>query len=211
MYINLAKTKNLERGDVELLVAIKQVETTYLIEHLSDSILERLESLSLISRVKPKKKGEHPYTCLRLSDKAKKLLIEMSFEGAADEESEKITSWLINIYKNKEGGIVKNKTETLRRIHWFKTVTEIKKNRLAILLKCFMEDTYDSESGESVKDFMNNNPRGVLSNMLDNVCWSPPNMMARHYTLADSPLYKYWEDNEEYVKLAYKEQTNNDW
>ncbi len=201
MYINLHKTqKKLKRGQLELLVALKQVDIEYLLKELTEGDLSSFEALEFISRVKVKKKDEHPYTSLRLSPKGKEFLVGCSFEGAPDEQTEVIVNWLVGIYKKKSGGIVKNKKEIARRIHWFKTVTGITGNYLGILLSNFINDTYDSTTGDSVQEFMERNPRGVLSNMLDNVCWTPPNIMAKHYTLADSPLYTYYQDNEEYIK-----------
>lgn len=205
MYINLSKTKqNFRRGDLELLVAIKQVNTEYLIIEMSENDLMQFEDLHFISRVKVKKKDEHPYKCLRLSDVASKLLIEASYEGSADEESKTIAEWVFSVFKSRSGGIIKNKTETIRRIHWFKTVTGIQGNFLALLIQSYFSDTYDSNSGLSVKDFMDSNNRGVLSNLADNICWSPPNHFARNYTLADSPLQRYYEDNTDYIKSIWE-------
>lgn len=201
MYINLQQTvKKLKRGQLELLIAIKQVNLEYLLEELTEEDLKYFEGLGFIDRIKAKKKDEHPYTSIRLSPQAKQFLINCSFEGAPDEQTEAIVKWLIPIYKGKSGGIVKNKKEITRRVHWFKTVTGITGNYLAVLLNSFIENTFDPSTGDTIFEFKEKNPRGVLSNMLDNVCWSPPNMMAKHYTLADSPLFTYYEDNEEYIK-----------
>lgn len=198
MYINLKQTqKYLIRGDLELLTAIKQVDTEYLNKELTETDLSRFEALEFIERVKTPKKGQTP---LRLTKKAKNYLNEISYEGSADSESEQIRDWLVKVYKLRKRGIVKNKTEILRRIQWFKTITGIKGNFLGILLQSFIQDTYDESLNLSVEDFMDKNPRGVLSNMLDLVCWNPPNNFARHYTLADSPLYKYFEDNQAYIE-----------
>lgn len=203
MYINLHKLKHLHFGDIEILVALKQKETGLLIEYMTDDHLERFRNLGYLDEVKTKK-GEHIYASLRASKKLKDFLIECSYEGAADEESEKLANWIINVYKSKSGGIVKNKLEIKRRIHWFKTITGISGNRLAILMSCFIQDTYNEKDGESVKEFMDRNKRGVLSNMCDVICWNPPNHFARHYTLADSPLYRYYEDNTEYIEKVWE-------
>lgn len=80
-----------------------------------------------------------------------------------DSETEVIADWLINIYKAKSGGIVKNKTEIKRRIQWFKTVTQIKGNKLAVLLQSFLQDTYNEQDGLTVKEFMEQKIQGVYS------------------------------------------------
>lgn len=205
MYLNFTPIRqSLQRGDLELLTAIKQVETDYLIKELTETDLERFKAINFISEVKLKKKGDHLYTTLRASDILKKLLISISFEGAPDEESKKIAEWIFSVFKNRSGGIIKNKTETVRRLFWFKTITKIEGNFLALLIQSFFNDTYDSNSGLSVKEFMEENKRGVLNQMCDNVFWQPPNHFARNYTLADSPLYRYYEDNEQFIKAVWE-------
>lgn len=206
MYINLSTfTKSqLLFSDLIFLCAISQTETTWLIENLTEDIYKRFETLSLIKHIKAKNKKEHFYESLRLSDRGKELLVNLSFEGAPDQETEIITEWLIKIYKSKSGGIVKNKTEIKRRVHWFKTQTQIAGNKLATLLQCFIQDTYDEQEGLTVKEFMEENPRGVLSNMLDNVCWNPTSLFDKHKTLDKSPLWQYYEDNKEYVHQVWK-------
>lgn len=206
MYINLKVFENsgLQFADLVFLCAISQRESEFLIDNLTDDCFKRLEALSLLTNVKSKKKDEHPHISLRLSERGKQLLVALSYEGAVDSETNILADWLINIYKTKSGGIVKNKTEVKRRIQWFKTATQIKGNKLAALLQCFMQDTYNEQEGLSVKEFMEYNPRGVLSNMLDNVCWSPTSLYDKHKTLDKSPLWTYYEDNQEYINQVWQ-------
>lgn len=205
MYINLTvlNKSGLEYSDLIFLAAINQTETEFLIENLPDVVYERFKEQNLIKHIKPKNKKEHLYNSLRVSDVGSKLLADLSYEGAVDSETEVIADWLIGIYKSKSGGIVKNKTETKRRIQWFKTATQIRGNKLAVLLQCFMQDTYNEADGYTVKEFMERNPRGVLSNMVDNICWMPTSLYDKHKTLDKSPLWQYYEDNLEYVKQIW--------
>lgn len=206
MYINFKQLgTNLQRGDLELLCAIKQGETEYLITNSWYEALARFKELDFITEVKGKKKDDHPYKALRLTDKAKKLLVSISYEGAIDDEAEALGDWLIALYKRREGGIIKNKIESKRRLQWFKTITGISGNKLALLLKAFLTDTYNSTTGDSIQDFMSSNPRGVLNNMLDNVCWSPDSIWDKHKTLEKSPLYNYYSDNQEYIHKIWKD------
>ena len=204
MYINLSVLgkSGLEYSDLVFLAAINQTDKE-VIDKLTGGTFNRLEGLSLLTSIKGKK-GDNPAYNIRLSEKGKKLMTDLSFEGAVDEETEIIADWLINIYKSKSGGIVKNKTETKRRIQWFKTVTQIKGNKLAVLLQCFLQDTYNEQDGLTVKEFMERNPRGVLSNMLDNVCWQPTSLYDKHKTLDKSPLWQYYEDNMEYINKVWE-------
>lgn len=206
MYCNLTVFKNsgLVLSDLIFFCAINQVETEWLIENLNEDVYNHFNELSLIKHIKQKSKKEHLYASLRLSDAGKQLLVNLSYEGAIDSETNILADWLINIYKIKSGGIVKNKTEIKRRIQWFKTVTQIQGNKLAALLQCFIQDTYNEQYGMSVKEFMEQNSRGVLSNMLDNVCWSPTSLYDKYKTLDKSPLWIYYEDNQEYINQIWQ-------
>lgn len=205
MYINFSLSSNLLCGDIEKLTAIKQKETEWLKVNLSESDLSRFEELNFTSRVKTKNKAEHPLKSLRLSDKAKKLTADLSYEGAVDEEAQTLAKWVIQVYSSRKGGFVKNKTELARRIQWFKTITSIGGNHLALLIQCALIDTYDSDSGESFYDFKEKNSRGILSNMGENLFWSPTSIMDKHKTLDKSPLYTYYTDNQKYVENIWRE------
>ena len=206
MYLNISvfTKSNLQFSDLVFLAAINQTETDWLIENLNEDVYRRFSAFSLIKHIKQKSKKEHLYTSLRLSEQGKSLLVNLSYEGAVDSETDIIADWLINIYKSKSGGIVKNKTEIKRRIHWFKTVTQIKGNKLAVLLQSFLQDTYNEQDGLTVKEFMEQNSRGVLSNMLDNVCFNPTSVFDKHKTLDKSPLWQYYEENIEYINKVWE-------
>jgi hypothetical protein len=193
---------NLLPEDLYYLLAVKQIEKEQL-KNIPIDVIERFEALGIITMVKGKK-GDSEASKIRLNDKGKDLAVKLSFEGSPDEETEIIANWLINTYKDKKGGIVKNKTEIRRRIMWFKTITDIRENRLAVLLQCFLSDCFNEDDGLSVKEFMEQNPRGVLSNMLDNVFFSPTSVFDKHKTLDKSPLYTYYEDNKEYVNQIWE-------
>ena len=210
MYINLSVLgkSGLEYSDLVFLAAIKQVDKDVL-EKLTGDVFNRLEGLSLLTSIKGKK-GDNPIYNIRLSEKGKKLMTDLSFEGAVDDESEKIRDWVVSVYKNKNGGIVKNKTELGRRIHWFKTITEIKGNFLAVLIQCVMQDTYDPECGQSFYDAKKDNSRLILSNLAENLFWMPQSHFDRHYTLDKSPLFTYFEDNQEYIKQVWNQLLNED-
>ena len=206
MYLNISvfTKSNLQFSDLVFLAAINQTETDWLIENLNEDVYNRFSAFSLIKHIKQKSKKEHLYTSLRISEVGAKFLADISYEGAVDSETEVIADWLINIYKAKSGGIVKNKTEIKRRIHWFKTATQIKGNKLAVLLQSFLQDTYNEQDGLTVKEFMEQNPRGVLSNMLDNVCFNPTSVFDKHKTLDKSPLWQYYEENIEYINKVWE-------
>ena len=206
MYINieLFEVLGLAYDDLIYLAAIHQKNGEWLQEKMPQEKYERFKELDLIKHVKAKNKQEHPYISVRLSDKATKFLTDLTFEGVVDQEVEVLMNWLVEIYKSKSNGIIKNKTEAKRRLHWFKTITQIRGNHLALLLKCFILDCYSPDSGLTVQEYMAQNPRGVLNNMLDNICFSQESMFDKHKTLDKSPLWKYFQDNIEYVKEVWR-------
>lgn len=202
---NIYKKYNLTPEYLIQLLAVKQKQT----EEINTDVLGRFEELGYVSYTKGKK-NQDIRELVRLSDKGKKLLTDLSFEGAVDDESEKIRDWVVSVYKNKNGGIVKNKTELGRRIHWFKTITEIKGNFLAVLIQCVMQDTYDPECGQSFYDAKKDNPRLILSNLAENLFFSQQSHFDKHYTLDKSPLFTYYEDNQEYIKQVWNQLLNED-
>lgn len=220
MYINLEtwQKSNLELGDLELLVALKQNSAgkclEFLNKYLSEVHYSRFKELDLIKEVKAKNKQETLYSRLRLSDKGSKMLISFSFGGGIDEETKILHDWLFKIYKQKENGIVRNRTECQRRLQWFKEITAISGNKLATLIGSYVSDSFIPENQnnfhQEFKEFKNNNPRATLSNCLDNICWKAPNDRAVNYTLGDSPLWDYYIDNEAYIKQMWKDKNLED-
>lgn len=217
MYINidLLEKSSLELRDVVLLTAIKQnaagKKEEFLKSNLLESDLERYTERLFIKLVKGTKKDEGVYKRLRMDEKGSKLLTDLSYEGAPDEQTEILLNWLVNIYKSKSNGIVKNKKEIARRLFWFKTVTAIEGNKLALLLASFVQDSFIPENpknfAEEFRQFKESNPRAQISNMLDNICYSPESHFDRHYTLDKSPLWRYFEDWKEHIENIWK--TNN--
>lgn len=204
MYINFKALdkSGLSSLHVFCLVAIKQKDFDFT-EGVNENYLADLLNQELISHIKVSKKLEGTTQSLRITPKGKKLLVDLSFEGAVDEESERIKEWVIRVYKKKAGGIVKNKTELGRRIQWFKIKTDIKGNFLALLIQCAVSDTYNPECGQSFYDYKKENPRAILSNMAENLFWSPASIFDKHKTLDKSPLYTYYEDNEKYIQQVW--------
>lgn len=210
MYINFSLSSHLFPGDIEKLTAIKQKETEWLIKHLTEDDFKRFDKLSYLTEVKQSKKGDHPYKRVRLSNKGSQLVSNLSFEGVIDAETQTLADWVIKVYNSRKGSFIKNKLELARRCHWFKTVTNIKGNRLALLIQCAIIDTYDSDSGESFKDFKDKNPRAILSNMGENLFWTASSIMDKHKTLDKSPLYNYYIDNQSYVEDVWRKNNLED-
>ena len=201
MYINLDLFYNSELSPDQLLqlVCIKQKR----VEHINEAFLEEFEANGLISYVKAKNKSQNRLELVRLSKEGENFLNRLSFVGAEDEETKILAQWIIKEYKERDGGFVKNKAELSRRIKWFKETTEIKGNKLALLLRLAMRDTYSNDVGMSFNEYKKQNPRAILSNCAENLFWTPPNLFSRHYSLSESVLYTYFEDNEQYVRAVW--------
>lgn len=210
MYINIEHylKSGLEFSDLIFLAGIKQTNKEIL-ETLTDDIISRFKELNLITSIKGKK-GEDECLKIRLSEQGKELMIKLSYEGSEDTETTTIKNWIISVYKNKEGGIVKNKTELGRRIQWFKTVTNIQGNFLAVLIQCAMQDTYNSSCGQTFYEYKKDNPRAMLSNLAENLLWTPESIYDKHKTLDKSPLYCYYEDNIDYIQQMWKTNLDED-
>lgn len=178
------------------LCAVKQQDKEYQEEYYS---LNPNQKLLEQGYIKTLKSGE-----LRLDKKGTELLKNISKSDEITEDTEKLCDWLVKVYKGREDGIVKNKQELKRRCQWFQDQTGIYKNKLALLLQCFIQDSYTKETGLTINEFKAENPRMVLSNMVDNVFWKPKDNFARHYNLTDSPLYQYYEDNKEYINKIWE-------
>ena len=208
MYINFPNLSSHHLGDIEKLTAIKQRETAFLQQHLTEDDISRFKQLNYLTEVKPKTKQEHPLERIRLSKEGSKYLTDLSFAGSADEQTKILLEWLVGLYKKKKGGIIKNKTEIARRIQWFRKITNIEGNHLATLLSCFIQDSFIPENPKNFSiefsEFKEGNPRAVINNMLDNLFYAPESMFDKHYTLDKSPLFRYYEDNLEYVREVWR-------
>ena len=90
-----------------------------------------------------------------------------------------------------------------RRLQWFSEQTGFTQNKLAVLIRCFITDTFDQSAGISLNEFKEQNPRMVINNICENMFWTPKDHFARHYKLDESPLYIYLEDNEEYINQVW--------
>lgn len=204
MYINFDtyNRKGLTEVEIFTLCAIKNKAVEYLYENFS-KVQEKLEKDGYIKYVKGKKDSKLE-ELVRLDKKGEKVLKDLSSSASITEENKKLSEWVINFYKTKKGGIVKNKTETARRCEWFSNETGWVEKKLAILLMLFINDTYDQNSGLSLSEYKEQNPRMVLSNLCDNIFWSPSNNFARHYKLDESPLYQYYLDNQKYVEEQWE-------
>lgn len=198
MYINFKKLEDygLVCEYFFLLIAIKQKEELNTFAYYDEDIVEVWLEAGIIKKLKG---GD-----LRLDKKGLKILKDITDSSEITKDTEILVEWLIKVYKAK-GGIVRNKKETKRRLQWFSDQTGFYGNKLALLLQCFINDTYDKDSGLSIDEAKRINPRLQLSVMVDNVMFTPPNNFSTKYSLDNSPLWDYYEENESYIEDVWEE------
>lgn len=196
MYINFNQFRKLKLTEefVFFLLAVKSEDKEY-IENFNDKQKSLEEGY-----IKQIKSGDY-----RLDKKGKEVLNKLSKSDKISEETEKLAEWIANYYKNKKGGIVRNKKELQRRISWFSDQTSIRGNALAILISCYINDSFDESLGLSMQEFKEqNNGRMTLSFIPENVFWKPLNHFQKNYTLDESSLYNYYLDNQKYIEEQWK-------
>lgn len=206
MYVNFEvfRQRGLQEKDIFILCAIKAKDLEHL-NGIDNSYFKEGSSIfQYLKFIKKKTKDQPDTEVVRLNPKGEKLLKDISSSSKITEETKAIGEWLISYYKQRDGGIVKNKAETLRRIQWFTDYTGVTKNHLAVLLKCFISDTYRESSGLSLDEFKKENPRMQLSNIADDIFWKPRNLFSKHYNIDDSPLGIYLEEFRDYVEEQFK-------
>lgn len=183
MFINF-KEHNLELGDLELLTAMKQNETDWLIQHLSEASLNRLEALGFISRVKPKNKQSHPYSTLRLSTKAKDFFTKID-TPEVEEQDIRVKEWLVKHYTDR-GKDIGNKKKLERHIRDFRIKSGIEKNCLIALCVDFLRENEER------------------SNKLEYVFYRPKTAFETRFDLEESWLYQHYIKNKERLDQVFE-------
>lgn len=195
MYINFNQFRKLKLTEefVFFLLAVKSEDKEYI-----ESFNDKQKSLEE-GYIKQIKSGDY-----RLDKKGKEVLNKLSKSDAITPETEKLAEWIANYYKNKKGGIVRNKKELQRRCQSFSDETGWVKNQLAVVVALFINDCYDQSSGLSLEEFKEQNPRMQLSVIAENLFWTPRSKFSTHFNLDDSPLYQYYLENQQYVEDQWK-------
>jgi hypothetical protein len=176
MYINLKvlEKSGLHFDDLVFLCALNQKDSEFLINNLTDTTFKRFEALSLLTNIKAKKKNEHSYISLRLSEQGKQLLSELE-EAEVEEQDSKVMEWMGEQYL-KAGKTIGNKKRTARHIRDFRIKSNIEKNNLIKLCLDFLSD-------EENMDY---------NNVLEFAFYKPMTAFQTRFQLEDSRLYKHY-------------------
>lgn len=190
---NIFRKLNLTEDFVFFLLAVKSED-----EHYIENFKDKQWALSE-NYIKQIKNGDY-----RLDKKGKEILNKLSKSDAITPETEKLAEWIANYYKNKKGGIVRNKKELQRRCQSFSDETGWIKNQLATVVAAFINDCYDQSSGLSLEEFKEQNPRMQLSMIAENLFWVPRSHFSIHFNLDDSPLYQYYLEHTKHIEEQWK-------
>lgn len=196
MYINfkLLREKGIEIKTITDLIAVKQNKTENLSEYLSQELnagdLRALEELGYITYRKAKNKAENAYNLVRTTDKANKLLDDIT-TPEVDEDSLKIFEWVKSIYlrENKEIG---NQKRTKMFIAQFTKESGISKNHLCFLIQSFLADE---------KEF-------TYSQRMQYLFFKGESLFSVKFDLHSSRLYQYYLKNEQYFLEQFSKINN---
>lgn len=134
------------------------------------------------------KKEDNLLQKLRLDTKGK-LFLNALQDPEVLEEDMQFCNWLITVYKDK-GKTIKSGKKLLSLIAWFRESTQIDKNKLAYLLKCFIQEQEET-------DFK-------YSHDINNVFWKPTNLFQTRPILEDSRLYSFYISNKEKMDKEFE-------
>lgn len=183
MYINLEilESKCLSLLDIGLLQVIRQNKSEDCSDYLrrcslsgGQEYFDRFVTAELVEFIKPKKKSDDQFVCIRLSKKGTTWLEEIETPEITEDDL-KIYSWLEGIYTN-SGKEVGNKKKTKMFIAQFRANSSISKNSLAFLCKAFMEDPSQFE----------------YSKRLEYLFFKPANVFSTKFDIDASRLYQYY-------------------
>jgi ribosomal protein S8 len=192
MYINfkLGVSKGLNIADIGLLQAISQnrTEDLALVLELDPSLtlLDNLDEEGYVSYVKKKKKSDKFTSTIRLTDKGKGILNDLSVPELNDDDV-RIYEWLANIYKS-TGREIGNTKKTKGYIAMFRAHSGIEQNQLAFLCRKFIDDESQFE----------------WSKRLEYLFWKPSNLFAVRFDINQSKLFQYYERHKEKFDEQFK-------
>lgn len=190
---NIYKKYNLTPEHLIQLLAVKQKQT----EEINIDILGRFEELGYVTYTKGKK-NQDIRELVRLSDKGKKLVKEISTDSKDWTEDEEILyNWLSKYYeeRNKQVG---NPNRVKKLLRWFSLETGIYKNNLVKLISDFLNDEYVDESSK-VLEFCLFYPKKFTTDNGKSIAYeAKPDIF-------DSWLFKHYQQNKERLEKTFEE------
>lgn len=176
------KEKKMSPEDFLVLQTIKQNKSEDRaddIEYLCQKAdLFYLEEEGLVEYIKGTKK-DSKYKKMRLSKKGQTVLDDLETPGIIEDDV-RLYEWLKAEYESSDR-VVGNRKKTKSYIAYFRSHSQINRNKLAFLCQTFLSD--DSQMKYSQK--------------LEYMFFKPPNVYSTRFDLEESRLYKYYVANKE--------------
>jgi len=196
--INYLMEKGLSYYDYTVLQLIAQNTDPQiheeLILHMTDESLKRLHALDMLKIVNAKRKTDHDFTRLRLSKKG-----NMVFKNAQivdyTEADEKLFDALANLYAKLDKP-VGNDVKTKGLLAWFRVENQYSRKMLYFAVKYFL-----------LKHQEENKVKYIPT--LENLLWKSDNVFSTKWTLADSRLYQFIQENKKELNGYTANQNKN--
>ena len=142
--------------------------------------LTRLHALDMLSLIKLKRKADHDYTRLRLSKKGKEAFRNAQIVDYTKED-ELLLEHLTGLYK-KMDKTVGNEVKVKQMIAWFRTEADFTRKHIYIAIKFFLTKHQEEDKTKYIPS-------------LENLMWKSSNVFATKWSLADSRLYQFIQEN----------------
>lgn len=190
MYINfkLLREKGIEIKTITDLIAVKQNKTEDLSEYLSQELntgdLKALEELGYITYRKAKNKSENAYNLARTTDKANKLLEDVSIPEVTQGDLQML-DYLIQMYLNNEDTerSIGNKKKVAKYIAIMRNSIGLTLHQFYYLCEYFLAEYPFTKVLEYIFFNSNKNRYGKFENNLE-----------------DSPLYQFYDTKKKEVE-----------
>lgn len=179
------------------LIAIKQKEVSV----INTDVLSHFEEIGYISYIKGKK-DQDKRELVRLSDKGKKLLRELTTDSKDwTHIEETLFDWLSTYYqvRNKQVG---NPNRVKKLLRWFSLESGLEKNDLVILISDFLASD-EVEDNSKVLEYCLFYPKKFTTDGGKSIAFeAKPDIF-------DSWLYKYYQQNKEKIDKLIEKATKN--
>ena len=182
--INYLMQKGLSYHDFTNLQLIAQNTDPHMYEeiilNMTDEDLTRLHALDMLSLIKLKKKADHDFTRLRLSKKGKETFRNAQIVDYTIED-EKLQEHIVTLYNRLEKAIG-NDVRVKQLLAWFRTETQYSRKLIYIAIKYFLSKHEEEKKTKYIPS-------------LENLLWKPNNVFTTKWSLADSRLYQFIQEN----------------
>jgi hypothetical protein len=211
MYINFNKllAKNISPVDLVFLQAAHQQRLEDLegviATVMTDESLDKMVEGGYVTQIKGKK-GDSEIARLRSTKKGRDFLLNLQKLDEWEEQDITIANWVEDVCKKKPNYIKSNMAQLKRNLFFFRFETGIHGNRLAALLKFFLENTYIEDPTDrrpfniKFNEYKEKNPKAQISNIPANIIWAPKDRYQKYMSLEQSNLWSFYQEYEDHIE-----------